>query len=107
MKEKKLCSCAEGRISRDRVEIRGAPTNVGPDKDRPMPGVHDCGYVAARNALIPLAEAEADRAPKSESWSIAFHRAMNRLWSSEAALRSRLVRQNLMLEIENEATKTA
>lgn len=47
--------------------------------------VHDCAYVEKRNTLIPQAEKIADKEHERNSgaWSIAFHRAMNKLMADK------------------------
>ena len=59
------CTCAESRLYGERNDFRA----------------HDCAYVKARNALIPLAERYADKHAQSDTteWSQIFCRRMNDL----------------------------
>ncbi|HEY4658235.1 MAG TPA: hypothetical protein VIH11_01885 [Gemmatimonadaceae bacterium] len=64
------CRCVEGRIV-----TPGGITWTAP--------VHNCAYIAARNKLIPEAEAAAlkaaPRGARDPAWSVAFAAAMARL----------------------------
>jgi hypothetical protein len=49
------CDCAEGRYT----DTQGGE-RIAREKRRPIPPVHNCGYVKARDALIPEAEVMAN-----------------------------------------------
>lgn len=70
-----MCECREGVVTAKAWSGATIPQN-------PLPAVHDCGYVSARNRLIPEAARLADAALSrgDPRWDREFLAAMNMLW---------------------------
>jgi hypothetical protein len=88
------CECAEGKLIGGPVARSGGELKPAPGWER----AHDCGYIKARNKLIPEAERMADAAvaamPGTEPmfvrrrwsfWGAEFTKAMDDLWRARTS----------------------
>lgn len=80
---KTMCNCDEGFIQLARISADGVKI-----AEVRAPLVHDCEYIASRNALIPAAERRADSqikhldsVPRARAFTAPFMAAMDALWA--------------------------